>query len=256
MPAVPGIAGLAALPAQSGAERARCTTYGGQLISQLPLFQGVAPAELDGVCGDASVLRVPAGATVFVAGEPADGLYVVVLGRVRLNLGSGANSRVIAVMERGDCIGLAVLLQRGTYPVTATAAEDSLLVRVPATTVQRVMAEVPALASRLIGDMASKLAGFVKDIGGYTQRSARARVASLLLDMRRDTPQDVAEVAFREPKRLVASRLAMTPETLSRELGGLAAEGAIESHRNRFRLLDRAALERAVVEGPRSQEPR
>jgi CRP-like cAMP-binding protein len=237
-------------------DRPRCATYGGQLVSQLPLFSGVGAAELDDVCADASVLRVAANETVFAAGDPAAALYIVVLGRIRLNLGLGAGTRVIALMERGDCIGLAVLLQRGRYPVTAVAAEDSLLVRIPAATVERVMADVPKLASRLVSDMAAKLSNFVKDIGGYTQHSARARVATLLLDLRRDAPDDLNDVGFREPKRLIASRLAMTPETLSRELGALAAEGAIESYRNRFRVVDADALERAATDRPRGSEPR
>ena len=107
------------------------------------------------------------------------------------------------------------------------------------------LARHPAIGARLVGDMGAKLARFVRDIGGFTQRTARARVARLLYDLHRDAA-DGAEIAFGEPKRMIASRLAMTPETLSRELHALAAAGLIDSRRTRFRVLDEAGLARAA----------
>lgn len=220
-----------------------------RLLRPLPLFEGVTlddDAPLDG----AFVRSCTAGTVLFTAGEPAESLYVVVLGRVRLVLGADPDGRALAVLGRGDTIGMAALLRGDLYPATAVVVEDALLVGLPAATLRRLTMERPAIAARLVGDISAKLARFVRDIGGFSARSARARVARLLCDLRRDAQGGTDELAFGEPKRVIAQRLAMTPETLSRELHALAAGGLIESRRTRFRVLDAQALERAATDAP------
>jgi CRP-like cAMP-binding protein len=220
-----------------------------RLLSHLALFEGVLSGQDVGPFADASVRRAPAGAVLFEAGQPAVTLYVIVLGRVGLTPGRAPGAREFAVMGRGDTIGLAALLRGDLYPVTATVVEDATLVALPAAGIQRAMREHPTVAARLIGDMGAKLARFVRDIGGFTQCTARGRVARLLLDLAREAGEAGGEVAFTEPKRAIASRLAMTPETLSRELHALASLGLIDSRRTRFRVLDVAGLVRTCEEG-------
>ncbi|MFN7643739.1 MAG: Crp/Fnr family transcriptional regulator [Burkholderiales bacterium] len=230
----------AALPGEPPARRAA------RLLSGLPLFDGVPEAAFEAPLDGASVLSVPIGTVLFRAGEPAEVLYVVVDGRVRLTLGRPPTARLLATLGRGDTIGLAALLRSDVYPVNASVVEAALLVGLPAGAIRHAIDAHPLFAARLIGDMGAKLARFVRDIGGFTQRTARSRVARLLCDLHRDAPQGCTEIVFDEPKRLIASRLAMTPETLSRELHTLAAQGLIDSRRTRFMVLDAAALAEAA----------
>jgi CRP-like cAMP-binding protein len=222
-----------------------------RLLRQMPLFDGVLTAAAETAFADATVLTRHAGTVLFEAGTPASTLYLVAVGRIRLAFNAGpdtAGSRLLGVLGRGDTIGLAALLRDDLYPVTAVVDDDALLVALPAACVQRLMVDHPAIAARLVGDMGAKLARFVRDIGGFTQRSARARVARLLHDLYRSIGEsdDAGEIVFGEPKRTIASRLAMSPETLSRELHALAESGLIESRRTRFRVLDSAGLARVA----------
>jgi CRP-like cAMP-binding protein len=232
-------------PAAPAAEADRAA----RLLGTLSLFEGALPLDAKAAFADATVLSRPAGTVLFEAGQPADMLYVIVFGKVRLMLGGGPGSRVLAVLGRGDTIGLAALLRGDLYPVTAVVVDDAMLVGLPPSCVQRLMAEYPVVAARLVGDLGAKLARYVRDIGGFSQRSARARVARLLFDLHRGAASEAereAGISFVEPKRTIASRLAMTPETFSRELHALADQGLIESRRTRFRVLDEAGLERSA----------
>jgi CRP-like cAMP-binding protein len=219
------------------------------LLGTLSLFDGALPPDPTPAFADATVCCAAAGTLLFDVGQPAETLYVILGGRVRLMLGSDPASRTLAVLGRGDTVGLAALLRGEPYPVSASVIEDASLVGLPAACVQRLMIEYPVIGARLVGDMAAKLARFVRDVGGLTQRSARARVARLLLDLHRSAASDTdrqSGIGFIEPKRAIASRLAMTPETLSRELHALAGQGLIESRRTRFRVLDQPGLERSA----------
>jgi CRP-like cAMP-binding protein len=220
-----------------------------RLLGTLSLFEGAVPLDSAAAFAGATVQSVPAGTLLFDAGQAAETLYVILGGRVRLMLGPDPGSRSLAVLGRGDTIGLAALMRGDRYPVAATVLEDASLVGLPSACVQRLMVEYPVIGARLVGDMAAKLARFVTEIGGFTQRSARARVARLLLDLHRSAASDAdrqSGIAFVELKRAIASRLAMTPETLSRELHALSGEGLIESRRTRFRVLDEDGLERSA----------
>jgi CRP-like cAMP-binding protein len=237
------------LAAQSVGDRQQAHAV--RLLRLLPLFEGVLSTEAETAFADATVLTRDAGTVLFEVGMPAETLYVVAVGRIRLSFGGGPDtggSRLLGVLGRGDTIGLAALLRGDLYPVTAVVVDDALLVSLPAACVQRLMVDHPMIAARLVGDMGAKLARFVRDIGGFTQGTARARVARLLLDLAREADEAGAEVAFIESKRAIASRLAMTPETLSRELHALVESGLIESRRTRFRVLDAAGLARAADE--------
>jgi CRP-like cAMP-binding protein len=230
----------APVPGESNGRRAT------RLLRQLPLFEGVLSESTEAPFDPAQVMTAATGTVLFEAGQPAAVVYVIVCGQVRLLLGEGPLARVLAVMGRGDTIGLAALLREDRYPVTAVVAQDALLVGLPEAALRRMMSEHPGIAARLVGDMGAKLARFVRDVGGFTQRSARARVARLLQDLHRTGVTEAGEVAYTEPKRVIALRLAMTPETLSRELHVLAAQGLIESRRTWFRVLDVAGLARAA----------
>ena len=218
------------------------------LLRQLPLFEGVLGGEAEAALREAQVLEQPAGTVLFSAGEPADRLYVLVEGRVRLMLGQGPSARTLAVLARGDTIGLAALLRGDLYPVGAAVVDDARLVLLPEPTVRRLIAEQPAIAARLVGDMGAKLARVVRDIGGFIPRSARARVARMLHDLHRTAADESGELSYGEPKRVIASRLAMTPETLSRELHALSEQGLIESRRTRVRVLDPVRLQQVADE--------
>jgi CRP-like cAMP-binding protein len=225
------------------------------LLRQLPLVEGVLGGAAEAALREARVVEQPAGTVLFTAGEPADRLYVLVDGRVRLMLGQGPSARKLPVLERGDTIGLAALLRGDLYPVGAAVVDDARLVVLPEPTMRRLIAEQPAIAARLVGDMGAKLARFVRDIGGFTPRSARARVARMLHDLHRAAADASGELSYGESKRVIASRLAMTPETLSRELHSLSEQGLIESRRTRVRVLDPARLQQVADEAAPAAGP-
>jgi CRP-like cAMP-binding protein len=76
------------------------------------------------IVGDSANLFWSAGSAVFEQGSPADGLYIVVSGAVRV-LGDGGAE--LSVLGPGDFFGELSLLDGSPHGQTVVAAEDSEL---------------------------------------------------------------------------------------------------------------------------------
>jgi CRP-like cAMP-binding protein len=76
------------------------------------------------IVGDSANLFWLAGSQVFAKGSPADGLYIVVSGAVRVVDDGGAE---LALLHPGDFFGELSLLDGSPHGHTVVAAEDSEL---------------------------------------------------------------------------------------------------------------------------------
>ena len=97
------------------------------LVSALRAVPSLATLEdrtLLAIVGDSANLCWNAGAQVFARGSPADGLYIVVSGAVRV-LDEGG--RELAVLRAGDFFGELSLLQGTEHSHDVVAAEDAEL---------------------------------------------------------------------------------------------------------------------------------
>lgn len=76
--------------------------------------------------------------------------------------------------------------------------------------------------------------GLVRDIESYSQTARQCLAGYFLRQSRRETSDDIELVAN---KALIASRLSLTPETLSRLFRDFFAEGLIEVSGRHIRIL-------------------
>ena len=80
-----------------------------------------------------AAVAAPAGGVIFREGEPADAMYLVLRGAVRLtraSSGTGAKPELLARIAAGDFFGDMALLDREPHIVGAVASEASLLGRI------------------------------------------------------------------------------------------------------------------------------
>jgi CRP-like cAMP-binding protein len=78
------------------------------------------------------------GDTVYLQGERADNLYVVLTGRIALSLpGRGDISVLVDQLGTGEIFGSWVCLDLAEHTVTAQCVEDSELLRIEASVLKR-----------------------------------------------------------------------------------------------------------------------
>jgi CRP-like cAMP-binding protein/1-acyl-sn-glycerol-3-phosphate acyltransferase len=108
-----------------------------ELLQESPFFETFAPGDIDALAGHAVMRSVPAGDVILRENEPAEALYMIVAGKVRLSfetsafLTSGAPSDnqvlIRTLTEPGRVIGWSALVEPYHYRATAAAIEDTHL---------------------------------------------------------------------------------------------------------------------------------
>lgn len=201
-----------------------------KILTQLPLFQALSAEQLDAIICDVSETRLNKGEFLFQRGDIVTGFYVVVYGQVKLSmLGIQGPEKVVEIIGPRQSLGEAVMFLDRPYPVTGQALEDCLLLRIARGAVDRLLAEDIHFARRMLAGLSMRLHSLIQDVESYSLRSSAQRVIGYLLQL---CPEDAgdSEQAIHLPtaKNIIASRLNLTPETLSRVLQELARNGLIE----------------------------
>jgi CRP-like cAMP-binding protein/Fe-S-cluster-containing hydrogenase component 2 len=91
-------------------------------LAAMPIFEHASPEALDALRRGAELITFSPGATIFREGDPADAMYYVRLGTVKLFRG-GPEGRVVGYRSRGEWIGGGSLLAGEPRRMTAVAHE-------------------------------------------------------------------------------------------------------------------------------------
>lgn len=129
-----------------------------EFLRGVGLFKGCDPGVVTKVAAHAEVVDVPRGAAIFRAGSPADGVVVLLRGKVShvmVNASSGA-ATVIDSLQPGDHAGDLAMVLRASHPYTLQADEPSTVVRLRAEIVDTLVAKVPQFVMNLARRLAMR----------------------------------------------------------------------------------------------------
>ncbi|PKO84937.1 MAG: Crp/Fnr family transcriptional regulator [Betaproteobacteria bacterium HGW-Betaproteobacteria-11] len=202
-----------------------------QLLKCLPLFQELLPEQLQAIAAASRQRRLSRGGMLFQKGDPAHGFYVVVSGQIKLAFPSlQGNEKVIEILGPQQSFGEAVMFMGRPYPVFAEAMSESLLLCIGGEAVFALLERDPGFARRMLAGLSLRLHTLVQDIETYSQRSATQRLVGFLLQLYPQGASGSHEIRLPASKQVIASRLNLTPETLSRIFHELSNSGVIEVH--------------------------
>lgn len=102
------------------------------LLSRVPLFEGLSQAQLKNLAGVCETERVPRGKYVFREGEPGASMYVVVEGKVRISRQlPGMGEEALAILQPGEAFGEMAVVEEGMRSADALAHEgEAVLLRI------------------------------------------------------------------------------------------------------------------------------
>ncbi len=212
-------------------------------IDHVPLFKGLPSEQLERLARIAAFRTIKRGEVLFVDGEEANGFYVTVRGRVKVyKLSPEGKEQVLHIVEFPEPFGEVPVFSGGRFPANAQAIEESLLIFFPRPAFVELIRNDPSLAMNMLALLAGRLRQFAGLIEGLSLKEVPGRLASYLIYLS-DKSGGHNSLELDIPKGLLANLLGTIPETLSRILARMTAEGLVEVEGRRITLLDRKRLE-------------
>lgn len=218
------------------------------LVPRLRIFREVAPPNLAPVIRQSWVLAARRGTTLVQRGVQVPGVFGLAYGSVKLSLrGQDAEERVLRLVSAGQTFGEAESLLGHAGRSEAIALVDSRLVVIPAAAIFGLMERDPRFARALSVALAERALELTGEVESAMQRGAQRLACYLAALPEAGDGNGHSMVRLPVSKTLVAARLGMKKETLSRLLRQLAAERVIEVARREIAILDAAALGRIAA---------
>ena len=183
----------------------------------------------------AYLARIPAGHDVFVEGDQAEAIALLLSGVVRVYK-IGENGREITLYRFGNgesCILTAnVILSRQTFPAIATVERDAEAVMIPAGAFRQWIGRYDLWRDFIFGLLSQRLASVIATVDEVAFRRMDVRVAAFLLAR----SQDGGQVHITHQQ--IAAELGSSREVISRLLESLEDGGLIRRSRGVIEVLD------------------
>jgi len=194
-------------------------------LKKTALFGGLDESELSALADRAVEQRLAPGEILFIAGEEARGLYVIVEGAVRAFRESvDGREQVIHVERAGATIAEVPMFDDGTYPSTVAAEEDSLILFIDKRDVRKLCLSHPNIALATLKLLATRLRRCAELVESLSLHEVDERLARLLLDEarargRRAGKEIVLELVLTNQQ--IAARIGTVREVVSRAFSRL-----------------------------------
>ena len=200
-------------------------------LRRTALFGSLSESEIRVVADRAVEHKLGRGEILFLAGDAARGLYVIVEGAVRAyRVGSDGREQVIHVERAGATVGEVPFFDEGGYPSTVAGEEQSNLLFIGRTEVYTLLSDHPTIAIAALKVLAARLRNCASLVETLSLHDVDRRLARLLLTEARARGQrfaDVLEFDFLLTHQQVASRIGSVREVVSRAFSRLQQAGLV-----------------------------
>lgn len=212
------------------------------LIAGLPLFNGLSPDDLDRMVGRARAQRVPKGQAIFEQDADAHSFFLLLDGHVRVVKSTSEGQDVIVrYINPGELMGIAHALGRTTYPASAIAAEDCVVLVWAGSLWAEFAAAFPSFAANTYQTVGSRLQDAHARVVEMSTEQVDRRVAHALLKLVEQSGRltgDGLEIDFPISRQDIAEMTGTTLHTVSRLLTAWEGKRLVKSGRQRVTVVD------------------
>lgn len=189
-------------------------------MRRLPLFSGVEAGHVTAMLRASFLQRFPSQVELIREGEPADFLHVVVEGQVEVFSAYRDRETTVAVLGAGHSFIVAAVVLDRVYLKSVRSLTSARILLVPADAVRNYFTIDATFARSLAIELAHAYRGVVKELKNQKLRTSLERLANWLL-LRDAESGGTGRFALPFDKKVLASRLGMAPEVLSRSFASL-----------------------------------
>jgi CRP/FNR family transcriptional activator FtrB len=215
------------------------------LVRETELARAVGETVMTRLMQGSVVQLLPPRAVLFEEGAEPEMVHLVLSGRVGLVASGGTDHEtVIEIFGAGSLLVVPAVILSLPYLVSGVVLAESRVMMIPAAAFRRALDEETALARAVVDMQARHWRLLIEQIKDLKLRGAPQRLAQWLL--RELSAARGAVIQLGEPKRIIARRLGMSPESFSRAIAALEDAGAIQVEGRSVMVVGHRALETAA----------
>ncbi len=208
-------------------------------ILQLSLLSGLDDSDLDVLLPGIREFKAEPNEMLFQSGEHLHGIYVLKTGEVKLFLPTTKGTdKIVGMIHEGNSFGEASVFNEMPCPVSAQTTKESTILIINKKVLLEELDRNPLFARRVISNMALRMHDMMLEIESCMQTSSIQKVMCYLSQQISNAKTSPIEFKLDSSKQVLASRLNLAPETLSRVLHHLSETGLIEMEGRLIRIKD------------------
>lgn len=212
------------------------------LIASLSAFQGLAPAELDRMVSQARSLRIARNRAVFEQEQGAHSFFLLLDGHIRVVKSTAEGGEVtVRYIGPGELMGIATALGRTTYPASAIAAVDCVVLAWPSSLWSEFASAYPAFGASTYQTVGNRLQDAHTRVVEMSTEHVDQRVAHALLKLVNQTGRKTEEglmIDFPISRQDIAEMTGTTLHTVSRLMSAWEGKGLVRSGRQKVTVVE------------------
>ena len=211
------------------------------VLKSVPMFSAFSPDQMRALSAMIMLRAAPRGSAVMREGGPADCLYVVLSGRLKVSMGEAdGKETILSIIGPGEFFGEMSLIDDNPRSATVTAIESCELLAITRRDFRRCLVENSNLAMAVMRVLVRRLREADRKIGSLAMLDVYGRVARLLLDMS-ESVNGQRVVTKRISKQDIAKMIGASREMVHKVMKDLQVSGYIEVQGSTIVLRDKSA---------------
>ena len=218
------------------------------LLKKTALFSDLPDHSFQTIANNSRLQVLKAGEELFEQGQPVTDFFFISEGQVKLTrLSSEGDEKVIEIVNSGESFAeAAVFGQFSGYPVNCFAIQKSIIFKICAKSYISALRSSVESCFAVMTKISRINHRLLREIDSLTLHNAMHRLAVYLLTGVKDE-EGTVEVDLIAPKHVIASRLSIKPETLSRTFKRLIEHGCITMAEKHIIIKDVKSFRRLVT---------
>jgi CRP/FNR family transcriptional regulator len=210
----------------------------------IPILAALKPDDRTALSPLCEMRAYEKGSTIFEEGDPADRIYFLFLGRVKIVKAAPDRDLIIEILGPGEPVGAVAVFERRPFPATAVALEPSAVVSIPERQFFELIEKRPEITRRLLAGLTLRLMALNRRLADMTG-SVEYRLARLFTTLAERIGQKRERGVFVPlplSRQEIADLVGTTVETAIRVMSRWQKEGLVETDKKGFRIPDPRAL--------------
>jgi CRP/FNR family transcriptional regulator, nitrogen oxide reductase regulator len=221
------------------------------IIHRSTLFRRLSADDRKRLAAVASLRHFDKGESLFSEGDGSDLLFTVVTGRVKVFKTTPRGTDIILeLFGPGDPVGAVAAYESRPYPASAVALEPTSCVIIPRRAFFSLLETYPSMVRGLLVGLTHRLVELTNRLTELSGGRVEGRLARFMLKLAQDMGQARPEGTFiglALSRQELADMVGTTIETSIRIMSRWSKDNIVQTEKNGFLVVDRAALESVAL---------